>query len=264
MAKIIQKEELQRHNVDRYSFKVLSSNKKIQKKAQPQHTPQDENLQKESVDSKDIPQEPNEISKSSKDELIESLLKKVDDMGSNFIKLQMKLEDMQEEHKKEIEKISQEFYEKGLTEGKEIAKKELEQEYADSLNLFGNSISKLEEISNQYNTALDNLKKELAVAALDIAKEVIDIEVSQNSEEIALKLATNLIEELKDASKITIKVNPNDFVKLQNGLKEFKNIELISDMAISKGGVIAISDVENIDAQIKSRFDKVKKVVLNG
>ncbi len=262
MAKIIQKEELQRHNVNKYSFKVLAigSHKKEKEKTKPQ-TPQEK-----SVETIESPQQQENAAavKTSKDELIESLLKKVDDMGSNFIKLQMKLEDMQEEHKKELEKISQESYEKGLAEGRELGKKEVEDSYANSLNLFSNSISKLEEISNKYNTAIENTKKELVSAAVDIAKEVVEIELSENSSKVAQSLAESLIDELKDAASITIKVNPNDFVALQESLKDLKNVKVVSDSAIAQGGVVAISDIENIDAQIKNRFERVKKVVLNG
>ena len=261
MAKIIQKEELQRHNVNKYSFKVLAigSHKKNNEKAKSETTTQ------EHVETIESPkQEETPTPKTSKDELIESLLKKVDDMGSNFIKLQMKLEDMQEEHKKELEKISQESYEKGLAEGKELGKKEVEDSYANSLNLFSNSISKLEEMINQYNNAIENLKNELVSAAIDIAKEVIEIELSQNSVEVAHKLASTLIEELKDAAKITIKVNPNDFVELSKRLSNLSNVKIVADDAIQPGGVIANSDIENIDAQIQNRFERVKKVILNG
>jgi len=48
------------------------------------------------------------ISQNSKDALIESLMKKTDEMSSNFIKLQMKLEDKELEYEVQLKKAKEE------------------------------------------------------------------------------------------------------------------------------------------------------------
>jgi flagellar assembly protein FliH len=262
MAQVISKESLQRHNIDKYNFKVLAigGNKKpIKQNQQTSFETQTNNEIKEENNTTVSSQN----TQSNKDSIIESLLKKTDEMSSNFIKLQMKLESMQEEHKVELQKVKEQSYQEGLQAGIEQANKECETKYNQTLNLFSDSISKLEEKANEYNNALENIKKELVSAAIDIAIEVVNVELQENSNEIALKLANSLIDELKDASTITLKVNPNDFSFISTKLNNLKNIKVVADSAISPGGVIALSDIENIDAQIEKRFEKVKKVILS-
>jgi flagellar assembly protein FliH len=170
---------------------------------------------------------------------------------------------MQEEHKKELEHIKQVTLEEGIQKGKELAQKECNEKYEQTLNLFAQSIQKLEEEAKLYNTSLDNVKKELTSAAIDIAKEVVQVELNENSSNVAASLAESLLEDLKDASKITLKVNPKDFTYLSSHFQNINNIKIVSDAAVNEGGVIAISDIENIDAQIPKRFERVKRVILS-
>lgn len=270
MAEVISGEKISRHNVDKYSFKVLSigskqSNFKTFGKTIPSESTQTDkappNQSQEPSAQQNTPKQ--KKSDDAKDSLIESLMKKTDEMSSNFIKLQMKLEAMQEEHKAELEQVKQGALEEGKAIGREEAQKECEAKYEQTLNLFATSIAKLETNALEYNNALEKLKNELTSAALDIAKEVIDAEISQNSQNVAESLARELIEELKSASQITLRVNPKDFTHISQAFEEFKYIKVVADAAVSEGGVIAISDLENIDAQIEKRFERVKKVVLS-
>ena len=89
------------------------------------------------------------------------------------------------------------------------------------------------------------------------------MEVSENSAKIAKVLASELIKELQSASKVSLKVNPADHGVISESVGSLKHVEVVSDSAISKGGVVAISDAGNIDAEISKRFDRVKKAALS-
>ncbi len=271
MAEVISGDKISRHNVDKYSFKVLAigGGKKPNLKA----------FGKEHKEKADVQEAPSAVpqatepeapaqpqpqeQKSSKDSIIESLLKKTDEMSSNFIKLQMKLESMQEEHKQELEQIKESAFAEGMAKGKEEAQKECEERYGQTLNLFADSISKLEQKASEYNSSLESVKKELTAAAIDIAKEVVEIELNENSSKVAEALASSLIEELQNAAEVTLKVNPKDFTHLSQKFSELKNVKIVADAAVSEGGVVAISDIENIDAEIPKRFERVKRVILS-
>ncbi len=274
MAQVISGNKISRHNVDKYNFKILAmGGKKSSSKPaafeklhpqQPSSAPlSDQNDVSPQPQQSQVSEQQSQSQSSNKDSLIESLLKKTDEMSSNFIKLQMKLESMQEEHKRELEQIKESAFTEGLAKGKEEAAKECEERYNQTLNLFADSISKLEQKASEYNSSLDNVKKELTAAAIDIAKEVVAIELDKHSSQVAEALASSLIEELKNASEITLKVNPKDFTHLSQKFAELKNVKVIADAAVNQGGVIAISDIENIDAQIPNRFERVKKVILS-
>ena len=262
MATIISKESLTSHNVGKYNFKIIASGnhneENTHKTSMFAGTSEESTVQQkiEDVDS-------SSLSNSSKESLIESLMQKTDDMSSNFIKLQMKLESKEEEYLKSLEKAKEEAFSKGLEEGLIQASQNEDKSLSSSIELFSSSIEKLDKSSIEYTDSLEGIKSQLLNAAVDIAKEVIKVELSVSSNEVAKLLADELLQDLQGASKITLKVNPNNHGIVSENVGKLKNITVLSDSAISEGGVVVISDVGNIDAQISKRFDRVKSAALS-
>lgn len=265
MSSIITNQRIAKHNVDKYNFKVLAfgaddtqneipQSSLVAKKPPVEEAPQ-------TAEDKEI--DATAMSSSSKDSLIESLLKKTDEMSSNFIKLQMKLENMSEEHKSELAKVKEESYAEGVEAGKELHEKEGEKSVTDALSMYSASVAKLEGSAKEFESALEGIKEELVSAALDIAKEVIKIELQENSKKVAFTLAKELIKELQSASKVVLRVNPKDHGAISQAVGSLAHVEVVSDGAVSLGGVIAISDAGNIDAQISKRFERVKRAALS-
>jgi flagellar assembly protein FliH len=267
MATVISNDRLQKHNVDKYNFKVLSiggeqishqepRSKLIPSTDEPEKEPAPQNRRETDIDA-------SAISQTSKDALIESLMQKTDEMSSNFIKLQMKLEAKEEEYKASLEKIKEESFNQGVEIGLAQAKEKIQKDKDESFKQFGESIIKLQESAKSFSVALEDIKSDLINAALDISKEVISKELSQNSAEIAKVLSDELIKDLQTSSKVTLRVNPKDHGPLSEYVGSLENVEIVSDSAVSEGGVIAISDAGNIDAQISKRFERVKRAALS-
>ena len=61
---------------------------------------------------------------------------------------------------------------------------------------------------------------------------------------------------------MTIKVNPNDKVAVEQSLGTLENVKVLSDNAVSQGGVIVLSDAGNIDGDIMKRYERVKNAAL--
>jgi len=193
--------------------------------------------------------------------VVERLLEKIEELSNNFIKSQMEFEkEIKKCHEEAQQKIKAAFDE-GFNKGFAQAKSECENELKETQKLYEDSVKKLEEITAIFNKQIENIEKELISVALDIAKEVIQKELSQSSQEIAYSLAKSLMEDLKEASKVKIKVNPEDAKYLK---EKIKDVEIIEDEAVKKGGIVIMSDVGNIDAQIEDRFNAVKEAVLKG
>ena len=264
MATVISNDSVAMHSVDKYNFKIIAlgsnsdeEDEVSQSNLVPEYT--EENNPKARATDIDS----SELSTSSKESLIESLMKKTDDMSSNFIKLQMKLEEKEEEYTLELEKAKEEAFNEGMQAGKAKAIEDGDVSVTDAIKQFSSSVQKLEDSASDFETALEVIKDSLITAALDISKEVVSIELSENSNEVAKVLSSELIKELQSASKITLKVNPKDHGAISEHVGSLKHIEVVSDSAISEGGVIAISDAGNIDAEISKRFERVKKAVLS-
>ena len=277
MAKVISSERLSKHTTEKYNFKVfpMGADSEVSKSVfdkSPDENLQSEELNIESESNIDLtlPEklvtgdvDSTSLSTGSKDSLIESLLKKTDEMSSNFIKLQMKLEDMSEEHKLELAKIKETSFEEGIEAGIKKAEDSSDKNFENGLNQFSASVTTLESSAAQFEVALEGIKSHLVDAALDISKEVIRIELNENSSEVAKSLSDELIKELQNASKVTLKVNPKDHGEVSSSVGSLKHVEILSDAAVSEGGVVVLSDAGNIDAQISKRFERVKRAALS-
>jgi len=261
MATVIPSSRIERHNVNKYNFKVIAlgnqNENENRDQERQQYTP-DNNPQKRSTDI-----DASALNTSSKDSLIESLMKKTDEMSSNFIKLQMRLEQKEEEFEAELKKAKEESFAEGLKAGHAQALEEIDKDLNAKLELFTNSIAKLDKSALEFEKSLENLKDELVNAALDIAKEVIKVELDKNSSEVAKILSDELIADLQGASKVTLKVNPKNHAYIAEHLGTMEHVTVLADSAVSEGGVIVISDAGNIDAQIEKRFQRVKKAALS-
>jgi flagellar assembly protein FliH len=255
---VINKENLSAHSVEKYQFKILSG----LSGASVHEAVEELELQRPAKTEEMSSNEVSQAAKSGKDELIESLLKKADDMSSNFITMQMRLETLQEEHAQAIEEVKKSAYDEGVLAGIAQEKMQNSQRNTQGQDQFSLSVKTLEEAAAQFSLSLAEIQKELTHTALEIAKEVIGIETHENSAKIATKLSEALMEELSDAAKITLRVNPNDHGAISEKVGSLKNIEVLSDRAISAGGVVAISDLGNIDSQIKKRFERLKRSLL--
>ncbi|MBS5831347.1 MAG: flagellar assembly protein FliH [Campylobacter concisus] len=194
---------------------------------------------------------------------VEELLKKTDELSSNIIKLQMQIENQESEFAKRLEAETIRAKEDGKNEGiaqtnaaNEAKIKELEAK-------FSASAVKLDEQYAKFDEFLKKSEDELGQTAIKIAKEVIEKEVSTASSQIAHHLANSLIKELSDVKNIEIRVNPEDSEYLKEQFSKNERVKVSADDAISKGGVVIISEGGNIDATMQTRLEKLKMLVNN-
>jgi len=194
---------------------------------------------------------------------VEELLKKTDELSSNIIKLQMQIENQESEFAKRLEVETIRAKEDGKNEGiaqtnaaNEAKIKELEAK-------FSASAAKLDKQYVKFDEFLKKSEEELGQTAIKIAKEVIEKEVSSASSQIAHHLANSLIKELSDVKNIEIRVNPEDSDYLKEQFSKNERVKVSADDAISKGGVVIISEGGNIDATMQTRLEKLKMLVNN-
>lgn len=148
-------------------------------------------------------------------------------------------------------------YQKGFDDGIKQTIDNFKQDYEKDREILKHTLESIANYTNSATKILENLENELSKASISIASEVIANEVENNSGKIALNLSKKLIEDIKNASKISLKVSPYDFDFISNNF-EHPEVEIVSDSAIAKGGVIILSDSENIDGSISQRLGNIK------
>ena len=257
MSRIVNGEAVEKHIIDSYSFKSFDDTETEAQKEEPFVKKEYTNDNTHTSSNPEVKAQNNQ-----NNEIIEKLLQKIEELSNNIINIQTQFDQQLNECKQQIEIEKQKAYDEGYKKGKEEANQELSKELEEKINLLQKSIEKVDKINEVFEEKILSIEKELISVALDIAKEVIQKEISENSKEIAYNLAKSLMEDIKDATKIQIKVNPKDAKYLKE--KNLQNVEIIEDEAVKEGGVVLMSDIGNIDAQILQRFKAIKEAVLEG
>lgn len=194
--------------------------------------------------------------------LIEKLLSKHEELAQTLASVQNEIRSQQSDFdtklENERERALKEGYDKGALETKERYEVEIEELKRSYLE----SIEQITKESGSFSSSIDSIEKELSSIAIDIAKEIVTLEVKERSSEIAHSLSKALMENLKDATKIRVKVSPVDFAFLKEQLVDDERVKVEADKAIAKGGVVIISDKGNVDGTILSRYQTLKRSIL--
>ncbi|CAD7288222.1 hypothetical protein LMG7974_00901 [Campylobacter majalis] len=269
---VITNDKMSKHFVENYRFKVLGSEPRNHDKSNEPQTEnfvsnvisenandlaQDETNQPQNFIHENISQE-QPINSGFDSNFVEELLKKTDELSSNIIKLQMKIENQEAEFDKRLQAEIARAKEDGINEGLAQANIAYETQLKDLNEKFSSSIAKISAKYDELDTFINKNEEELATTAISIANEVLMNEVGQNSSKIAYNLALNLLKTLSDAKDITLRVNPSDSEYLSENFAQKTHIKIQSDDAISKGGVVIISEAGNIDATLQTRLENIK------
>jgi flagellar assembly protein FliH len=193
------------------------------------------------------------------DAFSEELLKKVDELTGSVIKMEMQLEKQQNEANIRLDEERKLAHEQGVEIGRKEQLDLMEEELNSQKQQLIHSITKMDEVANEFAEVSKNIESELVGAAIDIAKEVLMRELGENSNEVALSLAKALLENVKGAMAITIKANPEDAHFLKQEFNEESAVSIESDNAVSAGGVIITSDAGNVNGSVMERFESVKR-----
>lgn len=245
---VIALKQLDKHNMKKYEFKKIEPGEVIVR--------QNENIDTESTPTQS---QVSIIQSSLEKELIEKLLSKSDDLSNSLNSFQSQFEKLQIQSQ-EREKTARE---EGFREGEMKAKLNLNEELEKEKEKIAKSIAVLDSVIENIKSQVVKLENELSTIALDIAKEVIIKEIDTNSAKIASLISKELLQSMSANLNIIIKVNPLDCEMLTNDLKDKENITIKPDDAVSRGGVIIISEDGNLDGNIMSRYNLLKQSVLD-
>ena len=274
MERIITSKNVGQHRIEKYHFKTLmpeGEESQNEGGVQPYCFP--ELKDKEELSSIESPSETvistatqdADVSTSAgsceSDPAFEEMLKRVDELSSELVKTQMQLEKAEAACEERMKEAKEEGYNEGLEAGKKECDTRLQQELEEIRQRLESSIEVLEESRQAFLQKVESVEEDLIETALDLAKEVVVKEISKDSKEIALRLANLLLAEVKDAAKITLRVNPEDYDYLKEALKERENLDIVADPAVGPGGVVIVSDLGEIDGEIMHRFERIKEAV---
>ncbi|WP_201352546.1 flagellar assembly protein FliH [Hydrogenimonas urashimensis] len=240
-----------------YTFSELASSEDTGEIPQQEHV--EENTPSKEKEEESMPAP--EASTEHQGEMMEEMLKRVDELTSELVKTQMELEKERQAIEERLEETKKTAYDDGVEAGRELCTREMSQKLEEMRARFASAIEALEESRRIFLGKVDTIEEELIETALDLARQVVAKEIESNAQDVALRLARLLLAEVKDAAKIKLKLNPEDFDYVKDHLETTKNIKIVPDPAVGPGGVVILSEIGNIDGEIMHRFERIKEAV---
>lgn len=161
------------------------------------------------------------------------------------------------------QEIGRNSYQKGYEEGSQKERKKVVEMMAILEKIVKDLQVKKEAMFNE-------MKGKIVEIAIATAKKIIKKEIEEDSETI-VRVVREALKQVKQAEKITIKVNPQDWMKLKevqpellsDSLRE-ASVYIEKDEAIARGGSLLETDKGIIDARIEQQIEEVNKALSGG
>ena len=158
----------------------------------------------------------------------------------------------------------EESYKRGLKDGQEKTRRDLEQSYMDKLS------RKYEEVFNilqQYDENLAEYEKEfeglVIETAVELAQKIIQREIKDQT--IINENVRSAISKIIGANEVKLKLHPSDLEELNESSKNilnsssFSRIKIEADDRIQKGGCLVETEIGNVDARIPTQLEELRK-----
>ncbi|MEN3039667.1 MAG: FliH/SctL family protein [Candidatus Kryptonium sp.] len=162
-----------------------------------------------------------------------------------------------------------EGYEVGYKEGMREAERQLEEEktkirrqHESEINaLLSNFRNFMTRLEKEFSDVILDLDDQILRIALDIARVLVLREVEADRE-LLIRIIREALNYISEGASITVRVNPEDVDFLQRRPEFFSmnyKIKIISDMSISRGGMVIESSLGVIDATFEKRWEIILK-----
>jgi flagellar assembly protein FliH len=174
-------------------------------------------------------------------------------------------EAIEKEINEKVVKIEKDAYERGYKEGHEKGYGEGKDEVERLVQRLHLIITKTIERRNQI---IEESETQVINLVLLVAKKVIKV-ISENQKNVVINNVIQALRKMKGRGDVIIRVNLADFELTSSHMKEFqemvenvKNITILEDTSVDKGGCIVETDFGQIDARISSQLHEIEEKIL--
>ncbi len=117
------------------------------------------------------------------------------------------------------------------------------------------ALKDLKHYSTFFEQATFQMETKLVKTSFNIAKKIIGIELGENSVEIAKETIRGMMDKINTSSKVTIHLNPKDYLAIKEQLTFDSFVNLQEDPNVTAGGVVIASDLGNFDGNIEAKLE---------
>ena len=161
--------------------------------------------------------------------------------------------------------IEKAAYENGFLQGEKAGMEIAEQKTEAVRRRYAESIA---ELSNIRSSLYAQAEREVVRLALEVAKKIIHREI-QVDKDIIQTLIRVALSHVSEKSAVTIHLNPIDYNYLleqraELSQSEGRDISLLADKSIERGGCLVQTECGEIDARIEEKFREVEHSFFEG
>ena len=168
-------------------------------------------------------------------------------------------------HEKETE-ILNKANEDGFKKGQEDGFKEGKEEADRLIERLHKMITSVQEKRQEI---LDGTEQEIVNLVLLISRKVVKI-LSENQKSVIMANVIQALKKVKGRGEVTLRVNTEDLNLTTEHVGDFvkqveniKDINIVEDSSVEKGGCIVETDFGAIDARISSQLNELENQILN-
>jgi flagellar assembly protein FliH len=113
---------------------------------------------------------------------------------------------------------------------------------------------------------IEEAEPELVRLALGIAERVLHQQVALDRG-VVVEMAKTAIARLIERDSVTVRVNPADLERMREhrdelmALGDIRNLRLLEDKRVDRGGVVVETDAGTIDARVSTQLDEARKIL---
>ncbi len=171
----------------------------------------------------------------------------------------------EEERLSALEIAKDEAYKKGRLDAEDDLKREIEKiksEYASSMALFQNAVNQL---IDKREKIWQESELEIVKLILTVSSKMVGEEISNRGKDVIKYVVKEALSHVSGKKIVAVRLSPDDAKKI-NLSEEMKwvdpNIKILEDGTITSGGCIIETDFGSIDCQIETRWEEIRKTLV--
>jgi flagellar assembly protein FliH len=163
--------------------------------------------------------------------------------------------------------IEKTAYESGFRQGEKAGLAIAEKKIELSMRRYAEAVLAIGKVKAQLYTQVEH---EVVKLAIEVAKKIVHREI-QADREVIQSLVKVALSHVAEKSAVTVHLHPTDYsfilerrAELAQGADEGRDIVLLADKAIDRGGCLVETECGDIDARIEEEFREVERSFFEG
>jgi flagellar assembly protein FliH len=167
----------------------------------------------------------------------------------------------------DLAQIEKTAYESGFRQGERAGMVIAEKKIEASMRRYSEAILEIGKLRSQL---FRQVEREVVKLAVEVAKKIVHREI-QVDREIIQTLVRVALDHVAEKSAVTVHLHPVDYAyvlehraELSSGSEDGREVVLLSDKSIERGGCLIQTECGDIDARIEEEFREVERAFFEG